>query len=434
MTVSDMLGKNLLIADGAMGTQLQEAGLAPGEAPTLWNITRQDAVLGVHRAYLDAGASYLTTNTFGANALKLAGTPYSVSEVISAGVRIAREAVRLEGGEGLVALDIGPLGELLKPMGQLGFERAYELFAEQVEAGAGTDFILIETMIDTYELKAAVLAAQEQSDLPVFATVAVSTQGRLLNGADVRGVCTLLEGLGVDALGLNCGAGPLEVAEHAKALQGMASTPVVICPNAGMPEVKDGQAVYATSPEEFVAQMEPLAAQQVAVVGGCCGTTPAFIKALATAYGGRKLAPITPKQRGFVTSYASSLALDEGEPRIDARIDPVINEALAEALLRGDYEHCIDDALDAQDDDADIIGICAVYPGIDEGQALPAMVEAVQAMINIPLMITGAMLDAFERALRIYNGCALADTSRVAPEEADAARALASRYGAVIRE
>jgi 5-methyltetrahydrofolate--homocysteine methyltransferase len=461
----------------------------------LWNVSHPDTVRAVHTAYLEAGATLITANTFSANALTLKNTGLSVAEVVTAGVTLAREAVERHGTQGcFVVLDVGPLGELLCPLGQIAFDDAVALFKEQVEAGsaAGADCILIETMIDTYELKAAVLAAQEASNLPVLATVAINRQGNLLNGADIACVCALLEGLGVDALGLNCGDGLQETLPFIKKLRALSSTPLVFSPNAGLPIMKNGEAVYTTSIEEFASTLTPLAGEYAAVLGGCCGTTPAHIEALAAACEGISLRPEVRRRRCVISSYASSLALDETALRkgmlleagqdeettgenitaetaagreatagealiVDTRIDAATNAELAEALALGDYEYAADEALDAQGEGARIIGVSATLSGadevsrralhasaddaqapalpvIDEAQALPAMIEAIQALVNVPLFITATGPTAFERALRVYNGCALIALDRCAAEDRDTVRALAARYGAVIRE
>lgn len=437
MTFKELLGLQQIFADGGMGTELQRAGLAPGEAPMLWNVSHPKAVQRIQEAYLEAGATYLTTNTFGANARTLACSPYSVAQVVTAGVQIARKAVEQSKGERYVVLDVGPIGELLQPMGELRFEEAYELFAEQIRAGkaAGVDAIAIETMIDTLELKAAVLAAKEQAQLPIIATVAINEHGRLLSGADLRCVCVLLEALGVDALGLNCGASPTQLLPYVEELQAMTSTPLVLCPNAGMPVVEDGKTVYDSTPEEFAKEMQLLLKGHVAVAGGCCGTTPAHIKALITA--SKEWTPVPPEEGGherYVSSYAASLALDGQEIMIDTRIDPSTNTALAEALLAGEYEYAASEALDAAAEGAQIIGVCATFAGVDELTALPAMVEAICAVVNRTLLISSGDLRAFERALRLYNGIPLADISTFAAHEIDEARSCAKQYGAVVVE
>ena len=435
MSFRDALGKQLIIADGALGTQLQAAGLGAGEAPLRWNITHPEEVLKVHCSYLEAGATLLTTNTFSTGVLMLAGEGACAEEALSSGVALAREAVEQQGADAFVALNVGPLGQLLKPLGQVPFDTAVELFARQVVLGAaaGADLVLIETMLDSYELKAAVLAAKEASDLPVAATVALNERGRMLNGADCACVCALLEGLGVDALGINCGVGPREVAPFIKEFREHTSLPLILNPNAGLPLVVDGQTTYPVGAEEFAACMRPLVEEYTAVAGGCCGTTPAHIKALAESC--RQVIPQAPlpQTRRVVNSYAAAIDLEAvGELRIDRRIDPATDNLLAASLAAGDPAHALDAVFDALDDGAQIIGICAHNPGIDEARMLPALVEAVQGVVRVPLLFISADLSALERALRIYNGCALVNLSRFASDQLEAAKALSARYGAVI--
>ena len=276
------LGKRIVLLDGAMGTQLQARGLAPGELPETWNLTRPEDVQAIHEAYLAAGSDVVTTNTFGANALKYGE---DAAAVVRAGVEIARAAVR-KAGRGLVALDLGPTGRLLRPYGDLDFADAVALYAQAAEAGraAGADLALVETMSDAYELKAAVLAAKE-AGLPVLATVTLDETGRLLSGADVQVVAALLEGLGVMAMGMNCGLGPREMLRQMAALRAATDLPLLVQPNAGLPREEGGVAHYDVSPEEFAAAMAEICGAGAWMVGGCCGTTPAHIRAIREAVG-----------------------------------------------------------------------------------------------------------------------------------------------------
>ncbi|MBR2837378.1 MAG: homocysteine S-methyltransferase family protein, partial [Kiritimatiellae bacterium] len=278
-------GGEALVLDGAMGTQLQERGLRPGETPELWNTGRPDDVRAIHEAYLAAGAGVVYSNTFGANAAKYHGD-VPLADIVAAGVSIAREAASAA-GRGLVALDVGPTGRLLKPAGDFDFDEAYDAFAEAVRLGsaAGADLVAIETMGDAYELKAAVLAAKENCDLPVLATVALGEDGKLLTGADVDCVAALLEGLRVDALGLNCGFGPDRMLGFVRRLRERTSLPIAVKPNAGLPEIVGGKTVFRVGPEEFAEDAAALVANGASVVGGCCGTTPAHIAALARRLG-----------------------------------------------------------------------------------------------------------------------------------------------------
>lgn len=433
MLLKQLLGKKLIFADGGTGTLLQERGLAAGEEPVLWNITHPEEVQSIHQAYFSAGASFVSTNTFGANSYKLSGASFSVEEVIHAGVKLARQAARQQEDTKFVVLDVGPLGQLLKPLGSLSFDAAVAAFKEQIRAGvaAGVDGILIETMVDTYELKAAVLAAQETSELPLIASVAINEYGRLLNGADLRCVSVLLEGLGVDAFGVNCGAGLAEIAPFVEELGSYASLPLILCPNAGLPVVENGNTVYRVDSEAFAESMKPLVEACLAVAGGCCGTSYAHIEALTKISAGIVPKPRPKKQNSWVSSAALSVNLDTPELLIDTRIDLRKNDMLVQTLAKGKLDLVLDEAFDAQAEGAHIIGISMMHPNVDENQTLSAVIEAVQEIVKAPLLITSANLKAFEQALRRYNGAPLVDVSHFSAEEQEAACEIAKRYGAL---
>ena len=465
MSFKDVLGRQLIIADGGIGTQLQAAGLAAGEEPIRWNMSHPDVVRGIHSAYLEAGARLLTTNTFSAGVLMLGGEAALAEEAIVAGVQLAREAIaqaQLDqpvqpsqpsqlaqpnqaaqaaqeaqpSQEAFVALDIGPLGQMLPPMGDIAFDTAVELFAKQVEIGAsaGADLILIETFYDSYELKAAVLAAKESCELPVLATVTLDERGRMLSGADSACVSALLEGLGADAIGMNCGGGPKEAALFIKAFRENSMLPLILSPNAGLPTSSGGKTFYPVDPNEFTVLMKPLVEEFLVMAGGCCGTTPAHIKALAESCKELKPRPITQKKRVVVSSYASSLDMNNPVLSIDTRIDPANNSSLASALLKGDFGFALSEARAARGDGAQVIGVQARYPGIDEEVALPAMVQKIQSVINVPLLLTCSSLASLESALRIYNGCALVDLSYLSPKQKQDSAELINKYGAVVLE
>ena len=275
------IGGSTFVLDGGMGTQLQARGLLPGEVPELWNLTRPYDVRAVHESYFAAGADAVYANTFGANRAKYHGDA-PLADVVAAGVAIAKEAAGHAGGRRFVALDVGPTGRLLKPAGDFEFDAAYDAFAEQVRLGseAGADFIAVETMGDAYELKAAVLAAKENSDIPVLATVALGDDGKLLTGADVDCVAAILEGLHADAIGLNCGFGPDRMLEFVRRLRSRTSLPIAVKPNAGLPKMVDGRTVFTVGPEDFARDVAALVGAGATIVGGCCGTTPAHIAAL----------------------------------------------------------------------------------------------------------------------------------------------------------
>ncbi len=305
--ILDELGKRLLFFDGGMGTLLQERGLGPGELPETWNFgERANDVVDVHKAYVEAGSDVILTNTFGANALKYHDGRYPLKDVVEAAVRNARDAFGQAGRNGYVALDVGPTGKLLKPMGDLDFEEAYRAFREVVVYGAdaGVDAIHIETMGDTYEMKAAVLAAKENTDLPVFVTAVFDERGKLLTGADVLAVVSMLEGLRVDALGVNCGLGPMQMGPVLDELFAYSSLPVIVKPNAGLPKTRGGKTVYDISAGEFAEEMEKIVRKGALAVGGCCGTTPEHVRLLAGRCAGIKVAPPQRKARKYSESMS----------------------------------------------------------------------------------------------------------------------------------
>ena len=322
----ERLGKELLYFDGGMGTLLQERGLQPGELPETWNLLHAEEIREIHRKYIEAGSDIVLTNTFGANALKFHDDAYSLEEIVNAAVGHVKAAAEQAGNGRRIytALDIGPTGKLLKPMGDLDFETAYEAYKEVMIYGekAGADLIHIETMSDTYELKAAVLAAKENTSLPVFATTIFDERGKLLTGADVPSVVALLEGLRVDAFGINCGMGPEQMIPILEQITKYSSLPVIVKPNAGLPKQKNGQTYYDVSPEEFAEVMKKIVEMGAVVIGGCCGTTPDHIKAMADACRMIPIKPVEKKNFAMVSSYGQSVFLGTGSKIIGERINP----------------------------------------------------------------------------------------------------------------
>ena len=333
MNIREELARRVLIFDGGMGTMLQAAGLPAGREPELWNLERPEAVKDVHRRYLSAGADIVTTNTFGANAVKLSGRP--VEELAAAGVTLARQAVAEHGG-GFVALDLGPTGRLLRPMGDLPFEEAVAAYVPAVRAGAaaGADLVLIETMSDLYEAKAAVLAAKEHCDLPIFVSVVLDEGGRMLTGGDLASAVALLEGLGVDAVGLNCGLGPEQMAALFPELYALTSLPVFIQPNAGLPECVDGCTHFRVGPRDFAAAMAELVSSGLRMAGGCCGTTPEHIRALSDACRDLPALPVAPKRRTWVSSYARAVEELQAVTDLPLQLDSSSPAALEAAMRR----------------------------------------------------------------------------------------------------
>ena len=433
MSFRDDLGKKLLFFDGGMGTMLQSAGLKPGEVPDIWNVTNADKVAGVHRAYAEAGSNIILTNTFGCNDLKLEGTGHTAYEVAAAAVRNARAAV--EGLENkYVALDIGPSGKLLKPLGDLDFEDAVELFAKTVRGGVSEDpdLILVETMSDAYELKAAVLAAKENSELPVIATVTLDRRGKLLTGGDVKSVCALLEGLGVDALGLNCGLGPKEMLPFLKELASVCSLPIALQPNAGLPRAENGKTVFDVGPGEFAELMEQCIGEGVWLAGGCCGTTPAHIKALVQRCG--NMLPPSPVKKAVTVaaSYGHALYFGRDTRIIGERINPTGKPRMKKALTEGDYDLILQEGILQQEQGAHALDVNAGLPGIDEPEVLTLLTKQLQAVTDLPLQLDSADPAALEKALRIYNGKAMINSVNGKQSSMDAVFPLARKYGGVI--
>ncbi|NCB28701.1 MAG: homocysteine methyltransferase [Clostridia bacterium] len=431
MDIRKLLGTRVVFFDGGMGTLLQERGLEPGGLPELWNIEHPEVLTEIHRAYRQAGADIATANTFGANRLKLAGSGHDAAALIAAAIANARAAM---GADGLVALDIGPTGKLLQPLGDLSFDDAYAAFADMVKAGAaaGADLILIETMSDAYELKAAVLAAKENCDLPVFATVVFDEKGKLLTGGNVPGVVALLEGLGVDALGVNCGLGPVQMAPFVSDLLRYASVPVIVNPNAGLPKFENGQTTYDIDADTFAKTLREFAEQGAWVLGGCCGTTPDHIRALHAACAPIAPQPITQKDDTIVTSYARAVIAGNSPLIIGERINPTGKSRFKQALRDGDINYILGEGFAQQDSGAHILDINVGLPEIDEPDMMVRVMREVQAVIDLPLQIDTSNTVAMERALRYYNGKAMVNSVNGKRENMEAVFPLVAKYGGVV--
>lgn len=434
--IRDRLGKELLFFDGGMGTLLQEKGLEPGELPELWNITHPDEIRSIHRRYMEAGSDIVLTNTFGANALKFHDDSCSLKEIINAAVGHVKAAAEQCGRADavLTALDVGPTGKLLKPMGDLEFETAYEAFREVMILGekAGADLIHIETMSDTYELKAAVLAAKENTSLPVFATAIFDERGKLLTGADVPAVVALLEGLRVDALGINCGMGPEQMIPVLEQLLEYTSLPVIVKPNAGLPRQRDGQTVYDVSPEEFAGVMERIVKAGAAAVGGCCGTTPEHIRAMTGRCRGIPVVPLKEKEMTIVSSYGSSVVLGTGSKIIGERINPTGKKRFKQALKEHDIDYILREGIEQEERGAHILDVNVGLPDIDETAMMKEAVSGLQSVTSLPLQIDTVDPAAMEAALRLYNGKAMVNSVSGKQESMDQVFPLIARYGGVV--
>ncbi|MCL2578264.1 MAG: homocysteine S-methyltransferase family protein [Defluviitaleaceae bacterium] len=434
------LDKEILFFDGGMGTLLQAQGL--DTLPEIWNVTNAHVILDIHKAYVAAGCDIIKANTFGANRMKLDGSGYSPKQLITAGIELAKKAA---GNTVKVALDFTSTGKLLAPVGDLPFEEAIDIFSEMVRVGveAGADLILIETMSDTYEIKAAMLAAKENSDLPVMVTFSPDESGRLLTGADIITAATLIESLGACAVGLNCGFGPLQMKEQLKQLCSAVQIPVIFSPNAGMPKIIDGKTVFNLSPEGFAPQMKEMQAYGVSILGGCCGTTPQHIGEMISLIKNKSLDQAFSKDFGGlrakhsrsytrITSSSQTVTLGEDLIIIGERINPTGKPKLKKALRENDFDFICKEALTQISQGAKLLDVNVGLPGIDEEKMLCAAVAAVQSITSTPLVIDTSDIKAVEAALRIYNGKPLLNSVNGKKESLEMILPFAKKYGAAL--
>lgn len=434
MTFSEFLKDNIVYLDGGMGTLLQAKGLKPGDAPERWNISHPDVICGIHRDYFDAGSNIVCTNTFGANTLKYSKD--ELEKIIRAAVKNAADAraQSSSAGEKFIALDIGPSGKLLKPLGDLDFEDAVGAFAETVRIGTscGVDLILIETMNDSYETKAALLAAKENSDLPVIVCNAYGEDGKLMTGASPAAMAAMLEGMGAAALGANCSLGPRQLRGVAIELLQNASVPVILKPNAGLPRSVDGKTVFDVTAEDFSDEVCELVKKGVRVVGGCCGTTPAYIKALTDKTRGMTPVPVRDKNLTVVSSYTHAVKLGKAPILIGERINPTGKKRFKQALLENDMDYILAEGVKQQEKGVHILDVNVGLPGIDEVTVLKNAVCELQAVIDLPLQIDTSDIRAMEAALRRYNGKAMINSVNGKEESMEAVFPLVKKYGGVV--
>ncbi len=433
MNILSYLEKHIVCLDGGMGTLLQAQGLRAGEDPERWNLSHPQAVQSIHRAYYDAGSHIVNTNTFGANLLRF--SQEELEQIIRAAVENARIARDTSSApqEKFIALDIGPTGKLLKPYGDLDFEEAVAIFAATVRIGVacGVDLITVETMNDCYETKAAVLAAKENSDLPVFVTNAYGEDGKLMTGATPEAMVAMLEGLGADAIGLNCSLGPRQLAPVAETILTHASVPVIFKPNAGLPQVRDGKTVYDVSPADFAAAVAPLVERGVRIIGGCCGTTPAYIAALRDQLGKTPL-PISAKNETVVSSYTHTVRFGNSPVLIGERINPTGKKRFQQALREHDINYILQEGLGQAERGVHILDVNVGLPDIQEAELLTEAVEELQAVTDLPLQIDTADPTAMERALRRYNGKALINSVNGKEDSMRAIFPLVKKYGGAV--
>ncbi len=425
--------QKLIILDGGMGTALQQSGLKPGENPAVYGMTHPEQIRDIHAEYIANGSTCVYTNTFGASAFKLEGSGYTVDEVITRNVRSAQEAVekmRAQGKEARVALDVGPLGELLEPLGTLSFEAAYDAFREIVEAGerAGADLVVFETFTDLYELKAAVLAAKEHSNLPIWATMSFEANGRTFLGTSAAAMALTLEGLGVSALGINCSLGPKEILPIAETLMEWTDLPLIIKPNAGLPDPRTGE--YGMTAAEFAEQMVPFLEMGVGIVGGCCGTDAIFTRELTA-----KSEHFRPRRKvrtrrgvcaaGEVAEFGKLNIIGE-------RINPTGKKKLQQALRDEDMDYVKKLAVEQVESGAQILDVNVGAPGVDEVALMPKVVKAVQSVVSVPLQLDSANPKVIEAGLRVVNGRPIVNSVNGERERMDAIFPLVAHYGTAV--
>ncbi|MGN1090535.1 MAG: homocysteine S-methyltransferase family protein [Huintestinicola sp.] len=430
MDFKKILDENKFVfLDGAMGTMLQKSGLEAGEIPELLNLTHPETIEGIHRKYIDAGSMIVYANTFGANRYKLEGSGHTPEEVVGAGIAIAKKACRESGREAYAALDIGSIGQLLEPTGSLSFEDAYDIFKELVIAGKDADLIVIETMTDLYETKAALLAAKENSDKPVICTMTFEQNGRTFTGCSCSAMALTLEGLGADAIGVNCSLGPNELVPVVREICRWTTLPVAVKPNAGLPDPNTN--LYNVDPIQFAEAAAQFADMGVKFLGGCCGTSPEYISALC-----KKLAGKAPVERecnipAAVCSYSNTCIIDQ--PRIiGERINPTGKKRFKEALKAGDIDYILGQALEQVSAGADILDVNVGLPDIDEKAMMVRTVKALQSVTDLPLQIDSTIPEVIEAALRVYNGKAIVNSVNGEEKSLSTILPIVKRYGAAV--
>lgn len=428
----DRLKKDLLIFDGGMGTQLQQSGMKAGEIPEVYNIEHPEIIIDIHSRYLKAGADFITTNTFGCNPIKMKDSGYCYCDLLKAAVKNAKAARDAVNKEAYIVLDIGPIGQLLEPLGYLTFDEAYEMIASQVlMVKDDVDAVLLETMTDLYEVKAGILAVKENSNLPVFVTMTFESNQRTLTGTDPLTFVNVVEGLGVDALGVNCSLGPKELKPIIEIILDNSSTPVLIQPNAGLPVLKNGQTCYEVTSEEYAQGMFEYMNNGVSIVGGCCGTTPDFIRAV------KAIAPkyVTPRQveaKTRVSSGNKTVVFDGQVVVCGERLNPTGKKKLKAALKEERYDECVVEGIKQQEAGADVLDVNVGLPGIDEPTVMKKVIQLLQEVINLPLQIDSSSPEAIEKACRYYNGKPLINSVNGKDEVMDAIFPIVKKYGGVV--
>ncbi len=431
MNIKEKINNSIVIFDGALGTELQKRGLKPGEHPEEWNISRKDDIIEIHKSYINAGADVINANTFGVNRLNF---PHRVEEIISAAFENAKKAREESKKECYIALDIGSLGKLLKPAGEISFEEAVDIFKEVVVSGTknGADLILIETMTDSLETKAAVIAAKENSDLPVLVSNAYDSSQRLLSGTDAKTMVAVLEGLNVDAIGINCSLGPKQMKPIVEEICKYSSTPVFVCPNAGLPREENGKTVFDVDENEFAQIQKEFALLGVHGLGGCCGTTPKYIEKLCEIKNTIKPLPVTKKDFTVVTSYSKSVYFSSEPILIGERINPTGKPKFKQALRENNIGYILNEATGQKDKKVHILDVNVGLPEIDEKEMMIKAIQAIQAVVDLPLQIDTSDFDAMEKAMRIYNGKPMINSVNGKDEVMEKVFPLVKKYGGVV--
>ena len=435
MDILKLIKKREVFFDGGMGSLLQEKGLKAGEMPEIWNVDKSDAVKSIHKEYLLSGADIITTNTFGCNSLKFNKEgSYSVENIIRRGVRNAKEAIKESGKDAFVALDIGPTGKLLKPLGDLDFSDAYEIYKEIILFGVkeNPDIILIETMSDGYEAKAAILAAKENCDLPIFVSMTLGEDGKLLTGGNAESIVALMEGLRVDVIGLNCGLGPLQLKPFIEKMLEVSSTPLMINPNAGLPRSEGGKTVYDITSDEFALTMKEIADMGVGILGGCCGTTSAHIKKTVELCKDVEIKEITKKDLTMISSFSKCVYIDKDPIIIGERINPTGKKRFKQALIEEDIEYILNEANTQAEAGSHVLDVNVGLPEINEAEMMEKVIKELQFSVDVPLQVDTSNTEAMERALRLYNGKALINSVNGKKEVMDEVFPLVKKYGGVV--
>lgn len=428
-SINELIKTKRIYFDGGMGSLLQKLGLAPGELPENWNLIHPDAITDIHREYLKAGANVITTNTFGVNCM----SHHNYEELIKAGISCAKVAAQ-DYEEAFVAFDVGPLGRFLKPIGDLDFEDAVEIFSKNIKIAndLGVDLIIIETMTDSYETKAAVLAAKENSDLPIFVTNAYDESGKLLTGASPEAMVAMLEGLGVSALGINCSFGPDKMIPLIKRMSNCSSLPIIANPNAGLPEIVDGNAVYSLAPIDFANYGRELALNGANILGGCCGTTPEHIKELVNNTKDIPVLPIEKKKLTVVSSYTHAVNIGEKPIIVGERINPTGKPRFKRAIVENDINYILEQGLNQADQGADILDINVGLPGIDEKALMKNVVCSLQAICDLPLQLDSNNASVLEDSMRSYNGKPLINSVNGEDDSMHSIFPLVKKYGGCV--